>query len=233
MSARPGASNGTVGRSSTSRYGAITDTNTSPAHGAVDITPAGIEAAAAAAKGIHFSSPPQGYNDFATANIPTISQLRHLSPDDIQLDQPIPEYGLHGTVTQEGTSNELVFEKIYYYGVHSSGESKFGLEVGVTYNGSLRFPFNDTQVNAGMQYLSGLEQVQAGSYEARLAMISGMGNAIWLKSKDGGNDLFYTLTNIVRQGNPPSAGSQLLIQSATLLTGSSFLATIGAEAQQN
>jgi hypothetical protein len=189
-------------------------------------------ATAPSGKIVHLASAPSEYNNFAVADIPRISKLRHLSPDGIQLEQPIPYYAASSNVkailAQGGNYSDAPFKDNYYYIMDdSSGAAVYGFDVGPDFNGGggLREygggPSSAAQIRDGLQYLAGLPQVKAGAFETSMMSVDDI-VAFWLKSQSGGDDLFYTLTPIIGGGNQPN------IPSTTLLTGKDFQSIVSA-----
>jgi hypothetical protein len=182
------------------------------------------------AKGLSFAPVPQKYDDFALAYLPkAISLQRNINPDDVKLEQALPLYDLDHTLFSQGIFNSLIFIHDYCYVVDSDGKAVYGFGVGwadstgdnLRMFGASPTGTDYTQLTTSLQHLAGLPQVQTGSYQVRLVMISGICNAIWLKSPTGSADLFYALD----QGLYMTKLTK--IAPGTLLSGDDFLSSVG------
>jgi hypothetical protein len=152
---------------------------------------------ATVANGVHFPTPADAITAYAASNLGSISQRRRLPADGLTLDAPLGVYDLYRVLYRGGGLNDVVFSGAYLYPVDSDGQTIDGIAVRSPGPNGLSLyspPVNYPQISAGLQYLAGLEQVQSGAYEVRFATVTNISDAIWLKSENGGDDLFYTVS---------------------------------------
>jgi hypothetical protein len=164
----------------------------------------GQGAKAKTALGLHFIAEPNGYSEAGldylkqqTAANPRLA-LRVGDVDSLQMMPPLPIYnirteGLADIAQGGGLENAQAGD--FYYPIESAGKPVMGVEVGKsTANGDFVVTIGGmTGIAAALDQLATNDQVNAGSYEARILSVpNANAEVIWLKSDTGAdNDLVY------------------------------------------
>ena len=204
---------------------AESSSNSGPTNLAQISKPNGSSLAGLSKKGLNFGVPSEEIRQFASTLLPSIGKRHNLtSLESLQLEGPLPIYDLYSTLAKGGSPSDAAFQNSYYYLVDDSGNAidGFGAAARISSVVSTYPTSSYGLIKTGLQNLGGQEQVQAGSYEARLALFGDVTQAIWLKSATGDSDLYYVIRRVTSQ--PP-------IQAGTLLSAGDFLGVVGSIVQ--
>lgn len=200
-----------------------------PANGASNVSPNGQSASggAGSVKGLNLAAVPTAVIEYANANTASLSARSRVPVENIKLEPGIPIYDFSMTLRQSGGLNDVPFDGRYYFladgpngliGGFAVVERFSSTGAPQSYSGTTWY----AQINTGLQNLTMLPQVQAGSYEPRLALISGVVEAIWLKSLTDGNDLFYVYHKTITRAP---------LEMNTLLPAADFMAAVSTMIQ--